>query len=344
MSDSLNSAHPSVVEHGRRRTRIRLDKRAADYDELVALYGEAEGGRRFFAIPPFETLEFEGNALTGVGVNNLFSGLVTAGLATPFTTANAQVAVGGGSTAATPADTDMSATAGATVNISSSTNAAPIVVTTASAHGLTVGQTVVVTGHTTNTNANGTWEVSAVGSSTTLTLLNSTGNGVGGATGTVAPINKYRQGCSSVTANPAVGGSITGVTNSTNPTITTSSAHGLAVNQIVNISGIVGATGANGTWYVATTPTSTTFTITAAAPGAYTSGGTVNLLGGAQFVATIGANNANFAWNEIATSTGGAATNKQASPPPVLLNRAVASLGTKTSAASWTITETLSIS
>jgi hypothetical protein len=66
--------------------------------------------------------------------------------------------------------------------IASSTNAAPIVVTTAAAHGLAVNDRVTITDHLANTNANGTWVLSAVGT-TTFTLTATTGNGVGGATG-----------------------------------------------------------------------------------------------------------------------------------------------------------------
>ena len=72
--------------------------------------------------------------------------------------------------------------------ISSSTNATPIVVTCA-AHGITTGTLEVVTiaGHTTNTNANGTW-LAYAGSTTALTLVGSVGNGVGGAAGTVSRV------------------------------------------------------------------------------------------------------------------------------------------------------------
>lgn len=73
---------------------------------------------------------------------------------------------------------------GSTVNISSSTNAAPIVITTSSAHGFAPSDKVVVASHTTNTNANGTWDIQAI-TSTTITLRGTTGNGVGGAAGTV---------------------------------------------------------------------------------------------------------------------------------------------------------------
>lgn len=75
----------------------------------------------------------------------------------------------------------------ATQAITSSTNATPIVVTRAS-HGYANGDTVIVNGHTTNTNANGTWTV-ANQTANTFELANSVGNGVGGASGTVRNIN-----------------------------------------------------------------------------------------------------------------------------------------------------------
>jgi hypothetical protein len=68
-------------------------------------------------------------------------------------------------------------------SISSSTNATPIAVTV-TAHGYATGDTVVITGHTTNTNANGTWKITNTGANT-FTLDDSVGNGVGGATGSV---------------------------------------------------------------------------------------------------------------------------------------------------------------
>lgn len=71
----------------------------------------------------------------------------------------------------------------APVNISSSTNANPTVITTAVAHGLTTGDVVEIVGHTTNTNANGTWVVTVI-TSTTFSVPQSA-NGAGGATGTV---------------------------------------------------------------------------------------------------------------------------------------------------------------
>lgn len=72
--------------------------------------------------------------------------------------------------------------------IASSTNATPIVITTSVAHGFTTGDIVVITGHVTNTAANGIWAITAAsGSVFSLTdpilASNVVGNGVGGATG-----------------------------------------------------------------------------------------------------------------------------------------------------------------
>ncbi len=66
--------------------------------------------------------------------------------------------------------------------IVSSTNASPIVVTVTS-HGYTTGDTIYIVGHLVNTAANGSWAVTVL-SGSTFELDGSTGNGVGGATGT----------------------------------------------------------------------------------------------------------------------------------------------------------------
>jgi hypothetical protein len=68
------------------------------------------------------------------------------------------------------------------VNIASSTNATPIVVTTATSHNLTTGDQVTIKGHTVNTAANGTFLIVVTGA-TTYKLVGSVGVGVGGATG-----------------------------------------------------------------------------------------------------------------------------------------------------------------
>jgi hypothetical protein len=75
----------------------------------------------------------------------------------------------------------------ATKAIVSSTNASPIQVTVTS-HGYATGDVVQITGHTVNSAANGVWIVTNTGANT-FTLDGSTGNGVGGASGTAANIN-----------------------------------------------------------------------------------------------------------------------------------------------------------
>jgi hypothetical protein len=77
--------------------------------------------------------------------------------------------------------------------ITSSTNATPIVMTATAAHGLVAGDYVTITGHTTNTNANGVWRVGTTASGTEFQILqmdgtNTTGNGVG-ASGTFTKTN-----------------------------------------------------------------------------------------------------------------------------------------------------------
>lgn len=73
------------------------------------------------------------------------------------------------------------------VAIASTTNASPIVVTTATAHGLATGDDVNVYGHTTNTPANGQRSVTVI-SPTTFSLDGSHGTAAGGATGAVQPL------------------------------------------------------------------------------------------------------------------------------------------------------------
>ncbi|MCK9370222.1 hypothetical protein M0R04_09980 [Candidatus Dojkabacteria bacterium] len=75
------------------------------------------------------------------------------------------------------------------VDIASSTNATPIEITTNTNHYLETGDTVVVTNHLVNTNANGNWVITKV-SATKFTLTGSVGNGVGGATGTCGYLNQ----------------------------------------------------------------------------------------------------------------------------------------------------------
>ena len=69
--------------------------------------------------------------------------------------------------------------------VTDASNASPIVVTTTAAHGLQTGDSVVIAGVLTNTNANGT-HVVTYASATTFSLDGTTGNGAYGGGGTAA--------------------------------------------------------------------------------------------------------------------------------------------------------------
>lgn len=137
----------------------------------------------------------------------------------------------------------------ATRAIVSSTNATPIVITLSDANWTllapAVGDTVIVNGHTTNTKANGIWELSAVSdAANTITLVNadasnSVGNGVGGASGTVRKISNCRvKLASALTTNIALCGNQgtktnwTASANVTNTVITTDFKEGGECQQI----------------------------------------------------------------------------------------------------------------
>src|SRR5206468_1527484 len=73
-------------------------------------------------------------------------------------------------------------------NVTGATNAGPISITTAAAHGLATGTLVKIAGVQGNTAANGVWTITVTGA-TTFTLNGSTGSGAfvaGGATWAVA--------------------------------------------------------------------------------------------------------------------------------------------------------------
>jgi hypothetical protein len=224
--------------------------------------------------------------------------------------------------------------------VSGVSNANPSTITTSSAHGLIVGQVVVIASVGGATGANGTWVVATVPSSTTFTISLASSPGVYTSGGTVSLANTFTQLVNgSPTQDPAVGGGITGVTNSTSPTITTSSAHGLVVGNMVTIASVGGATGVNGTWAVASVPSSTTFTVTlTSTAGSYTSGGTVNFANALQFVSVFAAANANYTWNEWSLTQRGTAQSGGH-----LFNRKIVYLQGKSNTVTTTFTVTLTV-
>jgi hypothetical protein len=71
--------------------------------------------------------------------------------------------------------------------------------------------------------------------------------------------------CSARSDQPNLSASVTQIVDSANTaTVTTSAAHGLAVNNRVAIAGVTGDTDLNATYTILTVPSSTTFTVTSA--------------------------------------------------------------------------------
>lgn len=146
----------------------------------------------------YEVRQDHTNLLTTAGAGALWNGLSTSGLATPFSTTNAQLAVGDGTTAAAVGDTDLGAADGTKLNaadLTSCTNATPIVCSGTLSPAAVAGQVYDFAGFTgAGASAiNGRFEASA-GSASSITLLNSAGSGAITVTGaTVKPVNYYRQ-------------------------------------------------------------------------------------------------------------------------------------------------------
>lgn len=89
------------------RVRTTVRKFEGDVDEYIALYGEEEGRRRFYAEhAPTEEIVREENVLLRVGIETLWK--LLAGLsATAYSNANARLGVGNDATAAQDTDTDL---------------------------------------------------------------------------------------------------------------------------------------------------------------------------------------------------------------------------------------------
>jgi hypothetical protein len=152
----------------------------------------------------------------------------------------------------------------AAVTITSATNANPSVITAAN-HGLDAGQIVVVSNIYTNVagvptlhSANGTWQATVIDQNTFSVPVAGSATYTGPATVPAAT-------------------NILGVSYSNPMVITTLFNHPFSVGQIVQVSGVLGTTSANGVWVVAAT-TTLTITIAAGANAPYISGGTIQLV------------------------------------------------------------------
>ncbi len=169
-----------------------------------------------------------------------------------------------------------------------------VTITTTAAHGFAVGQTVTVSG-VTDASFSGTFTIVSVPSTTTFTYSQTAGDATSGG-GNIANVsvtwfvNDVQGGNATVgtittgglfTAGDALPPSLTAtitasgaVRNSNTVTITTTAAHNFVVGQIVIISGVTD-TSFNGTFFVNTVPSTTTFTYQQLANNASSGGGTV---------------------------------------------------------------------
>src|SRR5713226_6606267 len=170
-----------------------------------------------------------------------------------------------------------------------------VTITTTMAHGLSAGQTVVIAG-VGDSSFNGTFTVSTVPSTTTFTYAQTGTNATSGggtvsagtvkwfvnnveggnaASGTISTLGLYT--APSTTPPPATTVNITsnGAVRANNVvTITTTAAHNLLTGQPVTISGVTDAS-FNGTFTIASVPSSTTFTFSQAGANASSGNGTV---------------------------------------------------------------------
>ena len=198
-----------------------------------------------------------------------------------------------------------------------------------------------------------------------ITPLNTVNTQIAVGDGVVVPANSDTDLSASLGAELSVSG-LADATNSVPITIVNGSGNWATtplVGQVVVVSGVTGNTGANGTWEVQAADATTITLLGSIGNGTFAGGtpsvkfvnkyrATASSLGSGvvsanriTYIASYPAGVANFTWNEWGITTGAALTNKQATPPPLLFNRAtpLAGLGTKTSAQTWTMTVVLEL-
>ena len=163
--------------------------------------------------------------------------------------------------------------------VSASENGTTVTITTPSAHGLQEGNYVTISGFLgTAAGYNGTYVVTSVPTLTSFTYASSfkapSGTATGGSEVPIVPVT---------TGSVQTGLSAT--ESGTTVTITAPSPHGLQAGNSVTISGFTGsAAGYNGTFVVASAPTTTTFTYTSNFTGLSS-----KATGGSQFQISVAA-------------------------------------------------------
>lgn len=155
-----------------------------------------------------------------------------------------------------------------------------------------------------------------------------------------AASNKLRKGMDAtypIATDGSTSKTITAATNAS-PIAVTSASHGYSSNDVLNITGVAGNTAANGTWIITVIDANTYSLNNSTGNGAYTSGGISTKNNVIVFQSTFGNAEANWAWAECGLFN--SATNGTGR----MINRKVTSLGTKTSAGSWTLKLLLTLS
>lgn len=129
---------------------------------------------------------------------------------------------------------------------------------------------------------------------------------------------------------------ITAATNAS-PISVTSTAHGYSTGDAINITGVVGNTAANGTWFITVVDANTYTLNNSTGNGAYTSGGISTKNNVVVYRSTFSNAQANYAWQEIGLF------NSASAGVGRMLNRKVTSLGTKTTG-TWTLSLLITLS
>lgn len=109
MTETETVPLPAVNDCAKWQVRFKREAFSADVDEYRALFGKAEGERRFHAENrPTEAVEGRGNLLTTAGCTALLNAL-TQGSAGAYTNSTCAIGVGDSATAALVGDTNLNA-------------------------------------------------------------------------------------------------------------------------------------------------------------------------------------------------------------------------------------------
>jgi len=162
----------------------------------------------------------------------------------------------------------------ATGSISNMTYGSGIQIFTSALHGLSTGNTVVISGVVGPTIANGTWIITVVDANNFSIVAAGSGAYLSGGTWS---------------STSMATGVITAASNAS-PIVVTSASHGLTSGMSVSITGIVGNTAANGTWVVAVVDANRFSLVGSTGNHSYTSGGTFVVVSGSQITDATNAN------------------------------------------------------